>query len=144
MHTTFVVWEPANVRKTSCTAWDPWTTHVLWLFQWARTVCERVLSGAAIVFQWGWGGDHPRLASTATSPLFLACKVNCDPEAVPCYLSLPPDHRAEAGANNHARTRVPQWTKTALISGCPRLHSSSPCLGWGWTWKSPMSCCAED
>lgn len=77
------------------------------------------------------GGDHPHAAGTATSLFFLACKANCGPEAAPCYLSLSPDHRAEAGANNHGRTHVPQWTKPTPISGFPRLHSRSPYLSAG-------------
>lgn len=90
------------------------------------------------------GGDHPHEAGTATSPFFLARKANCGPEAVPCYLSLPPDHRAHAGANNHARTHIPLWMQPTPTSGCPHLQIVARVSRLGLSLEEPHNCCAVD
>lgn len=90
------------------------------------------------------GGDHPHEAGTATSPFFLTRKANCGPEAVPCYLSLPPDHRADAGANNHARTHIPLWVQPTPTSDCPHLQIVALVSQLGLNLEEPHDCCAVD
>lgn len=110
-----MVWEPANVRKTSCTAWDPWTTHVLWLFQWARTVCERMLSGAAIVFQWGWGGTthmQPAQPRPSFSSLAKQTVVQRQPHAIsacPQITGQRLERTITAGLTSHSERNPPQF-----------------------------------
>lgn len=88
-------------------------------------------------------GDHPHEASDGVNmlhghvPFPRSRKANCGRKAGPCYLSLPPDHRAEAGANNHTRAWVLLWTPPP--SRCPRSQIVAHVSRLGWTWKSPMS-----
>lgn len=122
-----MVWEPANVRKTSCTAWDPWTTHVLWLFQWARTVCEQALSGAAIVFQRGWRGP-PTCSRHSHVPLFPRLQSKLWPRGSPVLSQLACRSQGRGWSEESRQDSRPRLNEAHRRSSRPRLHSSSPCL----------------
>lgn len=74
------------------------------------------------------GGDHPHVAGTVTSSLSFACKANCSPEAeshaISACLQIT-DERLDGiiapGLKSHSEPN-------SFHTGCPRLHSSSPCL----------------
>lgn len=129
-----------KTQNTSCTAWEPWTTQVLWLFQWGRTVWEWAVSGAAIVFQRGgpptWSQWWSKYCYMATSPS-LARRVNCGQTAGPCYLSLPPDLKSEASLRGRVQSHKcsqptvnPRLSDLAVLA--MKLANSSPCLWAGF------------
>ncbi len=91
-----------------------------------------------------WSQWWSKYCYMATSP-FLARRVNCGRTAGLCYLSLPPDHRAEAwgGEDNHP----PPHTHTYSLPSPSRPGSQLMVVdvsGLGWTWPSPTVFQAED
>lgn len=89
-----------------------------------------------------WSQWWSKYCCMATSPS-LACRVNCGRTAGLCYLSLPPDHRAEAWGreDEHGSHPSPLWIPHSLPS--PSRPGSRLIVvdvsGLGWTWQSPMS-----